>query len=123
MPFRFALLALLLSASLCPAQERLKVGEPVGKLTFTDIRYVPRSLDDFGSKKAYALVFVNASCPLAKRYLPVLQALESEYRDKGVQFVAVDSAEDDSIVAMATLAVEHDVEFPFVKDGNAECAK
>src|SRR4051812_36443375 len=49
------------------AQDALKLGEPVGKLKFTDIRYLPRTLDDFGPKKAYVLVFINTSCPLVQR--------------------------------------------------------
>src|SRR5207248_5745088 len=52
-----------------------------------------------------------------------LQALEREYRDKGVQFVAVNAAEDDSVVAMATQAVRHEIEFPFVKDFGGACAR
>src|SRR5207237_50950 len=44
-----------------------------------------------------------------------------EYKD--VQFVAVNSAEEDSLVAMATQAVQHDVDFPFVKDFGGVCAR
>ncbi len=68
------------------------------------------------------LVFTSASCPLVQRYLPTLKALEKEYRGKEVQFVAVNAAEEDSIVAMATQSVEHEVEFPFVKDFGGVCA-
>ena len=39
-----------------------------------------------------------------------------------MQFVAVNAAEEDSLVAMATQAVQHDVEFPFVKDFDGVCA-
>jgi thiol-disulfide isomerase/thioredoxin len=105
------------------AEETVKVGAQIGKLKFTDIRYVPRTLDDFGKNKALVLVFTNSSCPLAQRYLPVLQALAREYQGKEVQFVAVNAADEDSIVAMATQAVQHDVEFPFVKDHGGACAR
>src|SRR5206468_1779260 len=81
-----------------------------------DIRYLPRTLDDFGPKKAVVLVFTNTTCPLAQRYLPTLQALHAEYVDKGVQVVAVNAADEDSVVAMATQAVKHEAEIPFVKD-------
>src|SRR5438874_10335911 len=111
-----ALALVLLTAAFALPQDGLKIGDRVGKLRFTDIRSLPRTLDDFGAKKAYVLVFTNTSCPVVQRYLPTLQALEREYRDKGVQFAAVNAAEDDSVVAMATQAVRHEVEFPFVKD-------
>jgi thiol-disulfide isomerase/thioredoxin len=118
-----ALVLVLLSCATVRSQDAVKVGDRIGKLKFTDIRYLPRTLDDFGKKKAYVLVFTNTSCPLAKRYLPTLQALEKEYRPRDVQFVAINSAEEDSIVAMATQAVQHEVEFPFVKDFGGHCAR
>jgi thiol-disulfide isomerase/thioredoxin len=118
-----ALLAVVLATSAARADDAIKVGDRAGKLKFTDIRYLPRTLDDFGAKKAYALVFLNTSCPVAERYLPALREVEKEYRDKGVQLVAVNAAEEDSVVAMATQAVQHDAEFPFVKDPGAAAAR
>ena len=41
-----------------------------------------------------------------QRYLPTLQALERDYRAKDVQFVAVNAAEEDTLIAMATQAVQ-----------------
>jgi thiol-disulfide isomerase/thioredoxin len=116
-------LAVVLLASNAGRAEAPKVGDRVGKLKFTDTRSLPRTLDDFGPKKAYVLVFTNTSCPVVQRYLPTLSALEKEYRGKGVQFVAVNSAEEDTLIAMATQAVKFDVEFPFVKDFDASCAR
>src|ERR1043166_6549059 len=84
------------------AQDAARIGDHAGKLRFTDIRYLPRTLDDFGKKKAYVIVFTSTTCPLVQRYLPTLQAMSKEYADKDVQFVAINVAEEDSIVAMAT---------------------
>jgi thiol-disulfide isomerase/thioredoxin len=93
-----------------------RLGDKIPNLTFKDTRYLPRSLDDFGKKKAFVLVFTTTGCPLVERYLPVLQRLESAYRGKDVQFVAINVGVDDSILTTATQAVEHEMEFPFVKD-------
>ena len=119
----FAIILLLLATAAAHCQDAVKVGDRIGKLEFTDIRSLPRTLGDFGAKKAYVLVFTSASCPLVQRYLPTLKALEKEYRAKEVQFIAVDAAEEDSIVAMATQSVQHEVEFPFVKDFGGLCAR
>jgi thiol-disulfide isomerase/thioredoxin len=118
-----ALVAVMLSASASVADDKVKVGDRVGKLKFTDIRSLPRTLEDFGAKKAFVLVLVNTSCPVAQRYLPTLQAMEKEYRGKDVQFVAVNSAEEDTLIAMATHAVKFEVEFPVVKDFDASVAR
>ena len=113
----------LLAPGTARAADAPKVGDTVGKLKFTDIRSLPRTLDDFGKKKAVVLVFVNTTCPVAQRYLPTLQALEKEYRDAGVQFAAVNAADEDTVVAMATQSVTFEVEFPFVKDFGGACAR
>src|SRR6185503_18611745 len=109
-----SIVALLIAAIPAQAQDAPKIGDVVGKLKFTDIRSLPRTLEEFGKKKAFVLVFTSASCPLAKRYLPTVHALEKEYRGKDVQFIAVNSAEEDTILIMATQAVQHEMELPFV---------
>jgi len=119
----FCVFVLMLSSAMVRAEDSVNIGIRIGKLKFTDIRYLPRTLDDFGGKKAFVLVFTNTSCPVARRYLPVLQTLADGYRDTEVQFLALNAAEEDSIVAMATQAVQHDMRFPFVKDQGGSCAR
>ncbi|HKA08564.1 MAG TPA: redoxin family protein [Gemmataceae bacterium] len=120
---RLLLIALMLGVAIAPAADReVKIGTTVDDPRFKDIRYLARSLADFGDKKAFVLVFVDSDCPLAQKYLPVLDRLERGYRDKGVQFIAVNSGPHDTIVAMAAQAVEFGVEFPFVKDADCRVA-
>jgi peroxiredoxin len=101
----------------------IRPGDPAPRLEFKDIRYLTRSLDDLPNKKAHVLVFTSTNCPLVGRYMPVLKRLDEEYREKGVQFVAVNVGADDSIQAMAEQAIRHEVAFPFVKDFDAKCAR
>ena len=86
-------LVFVLSASVeLLAQDAVKIGDRVGKLKFTDIRYLPRTLDDFGAKKAYVLVFTTVGCPVAERYIPTLKALaptQSEPPFLGTQVVGM----------------------------------
>ena len=97
-------------------QSAAEIGEQVDELNFKDIRYLPRSLADFGDQKAYVLMFVNTNCPLVQRYLPVLMKLDATYRPQGVQFIAVNVGRDDTIKDMASHALEYGATFPFVKD-------
>ena len=105
------------------AKSAPKLGDPIGKLAFKDIRYVPRSLDDFRSSKTIVLLFTTTKCPIAQRYLPALKRLDADYRERGVQFVAVNVGPDDTITDMAEQAVRHGVEFPFVKDLDGSCVR
>jgi thiol-disulfide isomerase/thioredoxin len=117
MPLATLLLALLATDTTVP------LGTKISNLTFKDIRYLPRSLDDFKSPKALVLVFVDRSCPVAQKYLPVLEAMHQQYASKGVQFVAVNPSPDDSIMEMAGQALDLKVTFPFVKDFGGKSAK
>jgi peroxiredoxin len=122
-------LALMLTVSSVPfsrataADKEVKVGDSVAAFTFKDIRFLPRSLDEFPKPKAFVLVFANTSCPLVQQYFPTLKALYQDYKDQGVQFLAVNVGADDSILTMAAQAVRYDVAFPFVKDSDGECVK
>ena len=105
------------------AEAGVNVGDKAAKFTFTDIRFSPRSLDDFGMRKVFVLVFTSAGCPLAQRYLPRLKELAAEFDAKGVQFLAVNSGTGESVMDMAWQAMESAVEFPFVKDFDGQCAR
>lgn len=100
-----------------------KIGEKIDNLSFKDIRYLHRSLDDLPGKKAYVLAFTNTTCPIVLKYLPKLKRLDEQYRDQGVQFLAVNVGPDDTIQDMAQQAIEYDVAFHFVKDSDGSCAK
>ena len=100
-------LAFLVPLSALAAEPVVPIGAKVGDLSFKDIRYLSRSFADFPKAKAFALVFVDADCPLAQRYLPTLQQIDADYRNKGVALIAVDSGATDSIPATAALAVRH----------------
>ena len=115
----------LLSLVLClmPMDSSVPIGTKISNLTFKDIRYLPRSLDDFKNPKAMVLVFVDRSCPLAQKYLPVLESLHQKYHAKGVQFLALNPSPDDSILAMAGHALSLRVTFPFAKDFDGRCAR
>jgi peroxiredoxin len=114
-PFIGLFVAVILAAP-GTAAEPAKIGDRIPDLTFKDIRYLARSLDDFPGRNAYVLAFVTTGCPVVPRYLPALKRLDADYGDKGVQILAVNVGPQDSIVETARQAVEHGAAFPFVKD-------
>jgi hypothetical protein len=107
---------------------RAQIGDKLAPCKFADIRYLPRTLSDFISdrdpvpKRAFVLVFTNTTCPIVQRYLPRLKQLDATFSKQGVQFLAVDGGTDESMLEIATQAVEHDMPFPFVKDIDGSCA-
>jgi len=114
---------LLAVASVAARTKKPSIGSQVEKVTFKDIHFLPRTLEDLGQAKVYVLAFTTAECPMVQRYMPRLKELSSQYKDKGVQFVAVNVGSDDGIKEVAYEALKYESEFPFVKDFDGECAR
>jgi thiol-disulfide isomerase/thioredoxin len=120
----FLLIASLPSRSVFAADDQpTRIGDVLPDLEFKDTRYLLRALTELKANTAYVIVFLNTTCPVAKRYLPELVRLEQEYRRKGVRFLALNASADDSISDMATQAVDAAAEFPFGKDSDGACAR
>jgi len=99
------------------------LGEKVASFSFVDLRYLSRTLDEFGEKKATVIVFTNLDCPIVKRFLPRLKKFDEQYRDQGVQFLSLNVGPDESVVDVAAQAVRADIAFPFCKDFDGESAR
>jgi mono/diheme cytochrome c family protein len=107
----FAALAL----ALAPAAE-LPIGARVGRVSFSDSRWLPRELADLGPHAATVIVFSALDCPVAARVLPRVAALEKELRPRGVQFLELDVGPRDDLVEVAARALEQGCEFPLGRD-------
>jgi peroxiredoxin len=126
---RCATLALLVSVlargavSAKDSSAPVEVGSAIQGLTIKDIRWVERTLKDFGEKKVFVLVFAGVHCPVAAKYLPRLSRLADEYRDRGVQLVGINSSPDDTLVDVAADALEKKLTFPVHKDFDQSAAR
>jgi peroxiredoxin len=75
------------------------------------------SLDaDAKGKKAVVVVFIGTQCPVNNAYMPRLVELEKEYRDKGVQFVAINANEHDTVETIKEHAKKFGLTFPVLRD-------
>lgn len=114
---------LLSETSAASEPTKAAIGDKIEVLRFKDIRYVPRSLRDFGEKKAIVIVFTNTTCPIVQKYWPKLKRLAEQFELQGVQFAAMNSSAGDEIVEIAQQAIDYSVHFPLVKDTEGACAK
>ena len=94
------------------------IGTKVASFTLRDYRGAESSLDQFASKKAVVLAFVGCECPVARLYGPRLAGLAKDYEAKGVQFLGIDSNQQDGVTQIARFAKESGIEFPILKDVN-----
>ncbi len=73
------------------------------------------SLEDCKSK-AVVVVFIGTQCPINNAYMPKLVEMEKDYRDKGVQFVAINANEHDTLARIQEHAKKHRLTFPVLRD-------
>ncbi|MCS6865426.1 MAG: redoxin domain-containing protein [Gemmata sp.] len=74
------------------------VGRMVPDVTFTDSAGRPGRLSDFQTYPLTVIAFTNTTCPLCKKYTPVLQRLEKEFAEKRVAFLFVNPTKTDKPV-------------------------
>lgn len=112
----------LVSFSASGAANPASDDRPVADFTLRDYRGKEHKLSDYVDANAVVLAFVGCDCPLAKLYAPRLQELEAEYADKGVQFLGINSNQQDNMTEIGAYARIHGVEFPILKDLGNELA-
>lgn len=86
------------------------------------------SLSDDWDKKAIVLVFTCNHCPYAQAAWPLLVQLASEYKMKGVQFVAINPNDEvaypeDSMGNMKIRVKDWSIHFPYLRDGYQKVAR
>jgi peroxiredoxin len=98
------------------------VGAQVADVTLTDVSGKPRALSEFKAKKAIVVVFVGTECPIANLYFPKLAEMHKLYADKGVEFLAINSNDQDSFADVVEHARERKIPFPVLKDHTQRAA-
>ncbi len=78
-------------------------GRTVDDFTLNDYLGAKRSLAEWKDAKAVVVVFLGTECPLAKLYGAKLAELDKKYGGQGVQFVGINSNQQDTLQEIAGL--------------------
>ena len=83
---------------------------------------------DFSDKKVLVVIFMCNHCPYIKAVIDRLIAIQSDYADKGVQLVGINSNDaeeypEDSFDAMKEWVKEKEINFVYCQDESQEVAK
>jgi|SRR6516164_6133619 peroxiredoxin len=98
------------------------IAATVTDFTLTDIHGRRHSLSDYKNKKAIVVVFVGTECPIANLYYPTLKEMHKGYAEKGVQLLAINSNDQDSLAEVVAHARERALPFPVLKDAEHKAA-
>jgi peroxiredoxin len=81
------------------------------------------ALGDFSSKRALVVVFIGVECPISNDFLLPLSELYKKYSTGGVQFLAINSNQQDSAARVAEHARKNGIPFPVLKDERSAVAQ
>ena len=99
-----------------PRPAELGVGRQVPDVRVTDLAGRAHRLSDWRGEAGLVVAVTSATCPLSKRYLPSLAALEPELRAQGIGLVLVNPfASEDPAEIRAQLAA-HSFTAPYVHE-------
>jgi peroxiredoxin len=119
-PFAFCcIIALVVGAtSLTPADEPIKIEN----FTLQDIDGAKHALTDYTKSKAVVLMFISTQCPVSNGYNTRMAALHSDYRDRGVVFLGINTNKAESVDQIRSHAKDHGLGFTILKDPDNKIA-
>lgn len=125
---KFAMMAIILIASVAGAQEQLAVGAPAPAFSLVnavDGQTVTMKPDD---GKVKVVVFTCNQCPFAKAFEPRIIDLANKFAQQGVKLYAVNPNDDaqyaeETLANMKARAEAKNYRFPYLKDGDSRIAR
>ncbi len=97
------------------AMTEAAVGKPAPAFTLADAEGKDVSLADFKGKTV-VLHFQSCECPWDVAYQPMLNALATQYADKGVVFLGINSNKAEDYARIGEYVPSADVPYTIVKD-------
>ena len=110
------LVTLLMFATSNPSPAGQQGGQQIASFSLKDALGTTHSLTEWKDRRAVVVVFIGTDCPLAKQYASKLADMARRYSGKGVQFVAIDSNQQDPLASITHFARVNKIDFPILKD-------
>lgn len=118
--FLIAALALFTFADIS-FSDGASIGSKALDFTLNDLNGKPLSLKEFEGKKALLLVFWATWCPYCVQEIPELKKINSEYKDKSLEIIAVDIKENPA--AVTNFAKKQSIDYAVVIDVDGSVSK
>ncbi len=96
----------------------LGIGRQVPDLPFTDLAGQAHRLSGAGGPHGLVIAVTSATCPLSKRYLPSLAALEADLRADGIGLILVNPLASETPAEIRTQLAGHAFTAPYVHDAD-----
>ncbi len=98
-----------------PWVESIAVGSTVENFRLPDTNGTERSLDELKGKNGAIIVFVSAQCPTVKQYNERISQFASDFAEKGINVIGINSNSSESLSWARSHAAEK-YQFPVLID-------
>lgn len=88
----------------------------ISEFVLKDYLGADHKLSDWQEKPLIVVAFLGTECPLAKLYGSRLADMAKEYEPDGVQFIGINSNQQDTLREIAHYVEQQKIEFPMLKD-------
>jgi peroxiredoxin len=105
---------LLIATSFITAGDK----EKASNFSLKDFNGKEYSLNDFKDSKAIVLIFVSTRCPISNAYNNRMAKLNSDFKDKDVSFIGINSNKQEDVDEIKNHALENNLDFAILKDNN-----
>ena len=110
------------------AMGTLQVGDRAPTFNLPSVDGRTYSLDSFASTPVLVVIFSCNHCPYVQAYEDRMVTIQRDYRDRGVQFVAINANDDknypeDSFARMVERAKAKGFNFPYLRDATQTVAQ
>lgn len=109
-----ALVAFVLNPTVGSAAD-FAVGATLENFSLSDTNGAMRSYNDLKGKNGAVIVFLSAQCPVVKAYNERINQIAADYRDKGINFIGINSNHTESLEWVKSHAAEN-YKFPVLVD-------
>lgn len=109
-----ALVAFVLNPTVGSAAD-FAVGSTLENFSLSDTNGAMRSYNDLKGKNGAVIVFLSAQCPVVKAYNERINQIAADYRDKGINFIGINSNHTESLEWVKSHAAEN-YKFPVLVD-------
>jgi peroxiredoxin len=110
------------------ATNTLSIGSKIPEFNLKGIDGKTYSLESFKDTKGLIIIFSCNHCPYVQAYEGRIKAIQSDYKDKGITVVAINSNDDvnypdDSFENMKKRAAEQNFNFIYLRDEDQSAAR
>lgn len=94
----------------------IEIDKAAPLFTLKDVNGKEVKLADFKSNKAVVVMFIATKCPYSNGYNERMQKLHTDYKDKGVAVLAINSNNTEPVAEMIEHAKKNGFTFTLMKD-------